>query len=429
MKVAVVGAGISGLRAAMLLESQGETVTVFEARRRIGGRLWTADEGGGAIYEAGGEWIDSDQPRMKALTHQFAGGLDVAVREPALAIFRGEVKRTDDLWQELLEDETRIEHSARALASELTLPAWTNRKFELMDIMDLDGFVKQNCVSEEGYWWMNANLRSDEGDDLTNIGLLGWLVGYTHYLQRENLNRGESEMSAYRVPGGFSAMLQKMREGLNGEVILGVELSRINQDASGVTLHFGDSAERFDRVILTLPPRCLEHIVFEPALTVQKRCAIEAFGMSRAVKLVFEFDSPWWNDLGFCGRFHCDGALQQMWEGARGSAPILSAYICGERAVEWTRLGDPVTAGIYELSQIFPQARDHFKRGFFHDWINDPHSLGAFSHYRPGFVLDHSEHIIQPEGRTHFAGEHTATWLGYAEGALESAERVVLELA
>jgi monoamine oxidase len=34
----------------------------------------------------------------------------------------------------------------------------------------------------------------------------------------------------------------------------------------------------------------------------------------------------------------------------------------------------------------------------------------------------------QPEGRVHFAGEHTSLWIAYMNGALESAERVVQEI-
>ena len=59
MKVAIVGLGMAGLRAAMLLQKAGAEVSLFEARGRPGGRLHTIDEGEGAVYEAGGEWVDS----------------------------------------------------------------------------------------------------------------------------------------------------------------------------------------------------------------------------------------------------------------------------------------------------------------------------------------------------------------------------------
>ncbi len=428
MRVGVVGAGISGLQAALLLEESGCEVTVFEARDRICGRLHTVSDANGPTFEAGGEWIDSDQPLIHALVAKYQTRLDEAVREPALAIYRGEVRKTDDLWADLLTDEETVELMARSLARELTVPAWKNEKFAKYDTLTLASFVRQHCVSDRGHWWMTANLRSDEGDDLSKIGLLGWLAGYVHYIDRENLNRGESEMSAFRSPLGFSDLLDRMRSDFKGEVRLGMPLRRVRHNSMNVTLEFESGSETFDAVVLTLPPPCLERVIFEPALDGAKRCAIEACGMSRAIKIVWEFSRAWWTDRGFCGRFHCDGALQQLWDGSRGKRPILTAYITGERAVEWTQLADPVNAGVYELSQYFPEAREHFIKGEMFDWINDPYSLGAFSHYAPGYTLNHAENMVKPHGRIHFAGEHTATWVGFIEGALESAHRVAGEI-
>ena len=149
--------------------------------------------------------------------------------------------------------------------------------------------------------------------------------------------------------------------------------------------------------------------------------------MSRALKICWEFDHAWWHDLGWGGSMMCDGPLQQTWDGSIGEAPILTAYICGEESTRWLALGDPVRAGMYELSVLFPEASKHFVRGWAHNWLTDPYSPGAFSHLAPGYVLEHMEHISPPEGRIHFAGEHTALWSGFIEGALESAERVVEE--
>lgn len=43
--VAVVGAGLAGLSAAFRLQQRGFDVTVFEARNRVGGRVWTVRQG------------------------------------------------------------------------------------------------------------------------------------------------------------------------------------------------------------------------------------------------------------------------------------------------------------------------------------------------------------------------------------------------
>jgi monoamine oxidase len=36
--------------------------------------------------------------------------------------------------------------------------------------------------------------------------------------------------------------------------------------------------------------------------------------------------------------------------------------------------------------------------------------------------------VSKPEGRLHFAGEHTSSWMGWMEGALESGERAAREV-
>jgi hypothetical protein len=52
-KVIVVGAGISGLRAASVLRSHNVDVVVLEGRQRIGGRIYTSREKTGAPRDIG----------------------------------------------------------------------------------------------------------------------------------------------------------------------------------------------------------------------------------------------------------------------------------------------------------------------------------------------------------------------------------------
>lgn len=414
---------MSGLRTAMLLERRGFDVKLYEARGRPGGRLHTSDEGGGTLYEAGGEWIDADHFRIIELLKEFELEPEGRPTWPRRVVFRDEIITEDELWSDALEDDLRVEAAAKELCRDLQNPPWLNKNHAELDQRTLGDFLREHTQSDCGLWWVTSNFRSDEGDDPDRIGLLGWLCGYMHYLDREG-----DVMSAYRVPGGFRRLCEKMLGSLRTAPIFGAVLHKVTQDDEGVWLHFERSKERVDRVVLTLPPPVLERVIFEPALGVNKRCAIEACGMSRAVKICWAFDKAWWLEEGWGGSMHCDGPLQQTWDGSLGEAPILTAYVCGDQAAEWAKLGDPVKAGLYELTQICPQASEHFTRGWWHDWVTDRYALGAFSHLAPGYVLEHMEHAATPESRIHFAGEHTATWIGFIEGALESAERVVREV-
>jgi monoamine oxidase len=423
LKVGIVGMGAAGLRAAMLAQDAGAEIELFEARHRPGGRLNTIDHGFGAVFEGGGEWIDSDHHRVLDLLKRLGHSPLQNQEWPGKVVYAGKHTTEALLWNDALEDELRVEAAAQEHCRDLYEPAWSNTKHAEWDAMNVAMFLANHTMSDRGRWWVTANVRSDEGDDLSRIGMLGWLAGYLKYVERDG-----DVASAFRIPGGSQTLYQGMADALAAEIQYGRVLRRVRQDSAGVTLTFNDHEARVDRLILTLPPPCLEQVVFEPALSVYKRCAVEACEMSRAIKLTWEFETPWWKDQGWGGSMKCDGPIQQTWDASLGEAHLLTAYVCGQSAVEWVGLEDPVRAGIHELGMLVPEAVSTYKRGWIQDWLNDPYSRGAFSHLAPGYVLEHMEHISTPEGRIHFAGEHCASWTGFIEGALESAERVVPEV-
>src|SRR5689334_14103637 len=65
VRVLVAGAGFAGLAAARSLESMGASVTVIEARARVGGRVWTIRDGlSGQQAEAGADLVESDHEAL-----------------------------------------------------------------------------------------------------------------------------------------------------------------------------------------------------------------------------------------------------------------------------------------------------------------------------------------------------------------------------
>jgi len=423
MKVAIVGLGFAGLRTAMILESMGLDVVLLEARDRIGGRAFTFSPEEGIKFEAGGEWIDGDHNRVLSLASELGLAPMNSLEWPKLVVYHGQQTSEAELWSDALEDELRVDSIARNLCSELASPPWRNVKQRDWDNQKLSSFIDSHAHSPRGKWWVNARIRSDEGDDLEKIGLLGWLVGYQHYVQREM-----DVMSAYRFPFGTSDACNRMLAKIKCEPQFNFVLKRVRHSNDSVKLESETGSVTVDRVILTLPPPALERVIFDPPLPAAKRCAIEACELSPAIKVSWQFSDFWWRKRQWGGSMLCDSSLQQTWDGSIGKVPILSAYICGETARKWSRDPSAVSELLEELTVIFPEAKKYFVQGWIHDWGADQFSLGAFSHLAPGYVLENMEHIAGPENRIHFAGEHTATWTGFIEGALESAERVAAEV-
>lgn len=404
MRIGIVGAGAAGLHAALLLEAAGHEVTVFEARNRLGGRLCSLQG-----YEAGGEWIDADHERTLASVRDC--GLTLARTEGVYRVIReGRVLDGPDAAMRMAKDS--VDAAARTLAA-------TAIDSPHLDGQNLATFV---AAHTDDPWWPTAYYRSDEGDDLDRIGLLGWLLGLQHYF-----DRGEFDASAYRVVEGMGEWIEMLAARLSSPPRFRHVLRGVVCSGDQVWLDFGAEALSFDRVLLTLPPRCLERVTFEPGLPPGKREAITACRMSRAIKIALVYERRWWEDAGWSGLLFADSPLQQVWPSVAG--PVLCAYVCGTDAVEWTSRPDPVGDALEELDRLAPGGRSHFREGAIHDWLSDPFALGAFSHLAPGYVRGPMEHIATPAGRLHFAGEHTASWVGFIEGALESAERAAEEIA
>jgi monoamine oxidase len=92
------------------------------------------------------------------------------------------------------------------------------------------------------------------------------------------------------------------------------------------------------------------------------------------------------------------------------------------------KAGDRVSFALAEMERVYPNLRRHFERGASKCWDEDEWAQGAYVWFRPGQLRSLGPSIAKPEGRVHFAGEHTSPWIGWMQGALQSGLRAAREI-
>jgi monoamine oxidase len=381
VRAAVVGAGIAGLRTAQLLERSGVDVTVFEARNRIGGRLWTTTVEG-AEFEAGAEWFDAEHARVFGLMKELGLAPVPSDARPRRYHFCG---------HEVMRPEVAVSPDAKGES--------------LADALD----ATAKTFTERAY--LEAVALSDEGTDSDRVDLAEWTRFAENYSGRGEATEG---MSVFRLPVPATELCERIAKTVKGDVCLNAEVNGVH-DANGVSLSFTDgTSEVFDEAVLTLPPTCLEHLDYDGPLVWH------GVGMTPTCKIALLFDRPFWEAQDWSGHLMSDLAIQQAW--AHGNAIV--CYINGRGMESIVKQPDPVESALESLEHVAPQARGHFVAGQLVDWRTDPYSGGGFPYVPPGSRRQsHSS-----SGPIRFAGDWTAQWMGFVEGALESAERVVEEM-
>lgn len=309
MKVAVVGAGISGLYAARRLEASGAEVRVFEASDRLGGRIQTVTKDG-LVYEAAAEWILPEHLRALNLARSLGLPPIESPTGPNTLFYKGETNSGASLWEDAALDDQRLKQELDSLLETLDNPKVTAFQVGRLDTLSLQILIKSKALSERGAWWLESRLRAEMREDPARVSVYGYL------LQAKRDRARAASTTAFRIPGGLSDMVAKLATSLKHPVQTGKRLVKTEWKEHQVFLTFDDGAtESFDQAILAMPPKALLQVAYSPAISPKKRAAWEAAVYGRAVKVCLEFQRDWWSEIGWNGRLMTDRPIQRTWDG------------------------------------------------------------------------------------------------------------------
>ena len=257
-------------------------------------------------------------------------------------------------------------------------------------------------------------------------------------LLREEVGNYYTDM--VEIAGGMDRLPAAFAPDLAGEIRHGARMVAIEQDETSVTVRYRTAAGTFaasaDRAIITVPFPVLRHVETTPAFTPAKQRAIRQLHYDASAKILMQFKRRFWeeDDGIFGGGSMSDLPIRVTYypdhgrETGRGV--VLASYTWSEDAQRWGSLDprDRISEALEDLAQLHPQAAECFEVGASKMWHDDEFAGGAFALFDPGQQSLLYKHIIAPEGRIHFAGEHASLAHAWIQGAIESGLRAAQEV-
>ncbi|MFC9249556.1 flavin monoamine oxidase family protein [Streptomyces sp. NPDC057136] len=463
--IAVVGAGISGLTAALMLKDAGLNCTLYEANRdRVGGRMWTQRDhwAYGQTSEIGGELIDTSHKKILELcrrfglaTEDFLGGGPNGAEE--ILWFSGTYyprSQADEDFKAVYQALHRDLLEAGEVQWNRTTPIGT--ALDTMSIHEwIDSRVPGGHASPLGRF-MDVAYNVEYGADTTEQSALALVLLMGYQTNPGQFNIWGLSNERYHIRGGNDQLPNAIAQSLPaGTLRMGKQLTALSANSNGTqTLTFTDAGTVTtvvaDHTILCVPLPVLQGLDrsaagFDPRMTNLLRDA----RMGNCTKLNMQFTSrPWrgtgpWPGVG-AGDCFTDSDVQQTWDTTKiqpGSGGILIQYGSGRLARElapatpFATESDPYVRDLAArrltgIDSFFPGTKAAWTgKAQLSAWHRNPYALGAYSYWPVGYLHRYAGYEGTPQGNIHIGGEHCSyDFQGFMEGGATEGERAARQV-
>lgn len=458
--VVIIGAGLSGLHAATVLQEQGYKVVVLDANNRIGGRVHTVDTVDGKI-DVGASQIGRGYARVLDTCQKL--GLKLIPEDRDLLTFGTHFRGTwvdNKTWE----------------SNPLNLTVGDERKIAPM-MMGSTLVSKYNPLAEVDEWLdpkyaeydislrelMRRKGHSEAAIELARHSAPGISIDHTSVLRmwqedtRGKIDRKLASTAAEghkdhpfgeandrnlidglaminNIEGGCQRLPLAMAAKLGDVVRLNKRAASITMTNRAGTVTCADGSAYSGRFIISaIPFIMLRDVTITGPGGIYQRKAIATMPYANTARLYMTVEKPFWKDDGLPPSFSSDGPIGMFWgidnhtgEGRHRAMVVMVGQVAAAMASRDRPEAEKFI--LDELARLRPASKGLIRLDTYKDWARDPLQRGCGFSLAPGHVNDYARRMNDPWAVLHFAGEHTRRLDIGMESAMESGERAAIEI-
>ncbi|KAL8726335.1 MAG: hypothetical protein Q9166_006783 [cf. Caloplaca sp. 2 TL-2023] len=482
-KICIVGAGMAGLYAGLILDHLGVAYDILEAAPRPGGRILTHyfSTRKHDYYDIGAMRFPNIPPMERTfdlfrrtgvpLIDYHLSGENTPKRYNAITVFpaKGDAPVEEDPFHVseskggIVPDQSmktidKVLEEAYAPLKE-ALKRGDAESFKLFE--ELDEYTVRDYLREKMNLDFGAIQWLEETDSATGLFNLAFTEAVMDSIA---FDYGPEEEEWKSVEGGTTVLTEAMVDMLKTKPTYNKRVTRIALDRTrdgenkmAVLANYDEPTRYYTSVINTTTLACLQRIdITDLEFSQTVRIATRALNYDSSTKVAIKFDKPWW--ITKCGIKSggvantdlpirvCVYPSYNIHDDPEKPAVLLCTYTWAQDAIRIGSLvntdsprGEDELKGlmIYNLARLhsnesnFEEMYEMIKASYIthhgFDWAMDDYSSGAFALFGPGQFRSLYPTLIRPQAdsRFHIVGEAASSNHAWIVGSLESAYRGV----
>ncbi len=453
VRVAIVGTGLAGLACGDELNMKGIKADLYDANNRVGGRCFSLDGFfPGQVAERGGEFIDNLHKTLLGYAKRFKLKLEDVEKEPTGEVvyyFNGQHFPESAVVEEFRDLVSAMRDDLRTVGRP-TADSHTDAD-AVLDLTNLREYLETRGAGTIVSKAIEQAYVAEFGLEIDQQSCLSFLL-FIHADRRSKFRPfGIFSDERYHIIGGNDQIAKGLRDGLEGQIQLGMRLVRAGKNARGeIELVFENGSRTvsrtYDAVVFAIPFSTLREVELDASLGLPawKLFAINELRYGTNAKMMIGFDGRPWLSQGSNGGSYSDLPHHQTtWEtnptNATALQAVLTDYSGGNRGanLDLQQVQTEALLFLNDLDRVYPGAalaasrpagdlRVHLEH-----WPSNPFVKGSYTCNHPGYFTTIADNEAKPVDNLYFAGEHTSSFYefqGFMEGAALSGIRAAREI-